>query len=56
MRQSGVFVSTYESVVFQLLGDSTHKDFKAVSAEVIRPPRVDNGLPCSSNPAAATSS
>ncbi len=30
MRQSGVFVSTSESIIFELLGNSKHPKFKEV--------------------------
>ena len=30
MRQSGVFVSTSESIIFELLGNSKHPKFKEI--------------------------
>jgi hypothetical protein len=44
MRQSGVYISTSESIVFQLLGDSKHPKFKEMSKDVIQMPREDSGL------------
>lgn len=43
MRQSGVFVSTSESILFQLLVDSEHSAFRSVSA-LVKPPLPENGL------------
>jgi hypothetical protein len=30
MRQIGCFIATSENVIFKLLGDSKHKDFKQI--------------------------
>ena len=43
MRQSGVFISTSESVLFELLGDSKHPRFKEVQA-LIKTSAPDSGL------------
>ena len=43
LRQCGAFITTYESVLFQLLGDAKHPNFKAVQP-IFKTPRVDNGL------------
>ena len=37
MRQSGIYVSTTESLVFQLLGDATHPKFKQVQKLIVTP-------------------
>jgi len=44
MQQAGVFISSYESILFQLMEDSTLPAFKQMSKEVIQTPRVDSGL------------
>jgi hypothetical protein len=31
MQQSGAFLTTSESIIFQLIGDSTHEKFKPVA-------------------------
>mmetsp|Transcript_4152 Transcript_4152/g.14659 ORF Transcript_4152/g.14659 Transcript_4152/m.14659 type:complete len:175 (+) Transcript_4152:19-543(+) len=43
LRQSGAYVTTYESVLFQLLRDAKHPSFKSVQP-IFKTPRVDNGL------------
>ena len=43
MRQSGAFISTSESILFELLGDSKHPKFKEVQA-LIKTPAPDSGL------------
>eukprot|EP00339_Tiarina_fusa_P028145 CAMPEP_0117021180 /NCGR_PEP_ID=MMETSP0472-20121206/16006_1 /TAXON_ID=693140 ORGANISM="Tiarina fusus, Strain LIS" /NCGR_SAMPLE_ID=MMETSP0472 /ASSEMBLY_ACC=CAM_ASM_000603 /LENGTH=149 /DNA_ID=CAMNT_0004726583 /DNA_START=160 /DNA_END=609 /DNA_ORIENTATION=+ len=43
LRQSGAFVTSCESVVFELLRDSKNEHFKEVSA-ILKEPRVDVGL------------
>ncbi len=35
MRQSGVFITTTESLLFQLLGDAKHPRFKDVQKLII---------------------
>lgn len=54
MRQAGVYVSTHESILFELLGGSDHPNFKQVSALISgtlpesglvpAPPLVKKGL------------
>lgn len=43
MRQSGAFISTSESILFELLGDSKHPKFKEVQA-LIKTSAPDSGL------------
>lgn len=43
MRQSGVFITTSESLLFELLGDSKHPKFKEVQA-LIKTSAPDSGL------------
>lgn len=43
LRQCGAFITTYESVLFQLLGDAKHPHFKLVQP-IFKTPRVANGL------------
>lgn len=43
MRQSGVFVTTAEAVIFELLGNSKHPQFKEVQA-LIKTVSPDSGL------------
>ena len=43
MRQSGVFVTTSESILFQLMVDSEHKAFKTISA-LAKASLPENGL------------
>lgn len=43
MRQSGAFISTSESIIFELLGDSKHLKFKEVQA-LIKTSAPDSGL------------
>lgn len=43
MRQSGAFISTSESIIFELLGDSKHPKFKEVQA-LIKTSAPDSGL------------
>ena len=54
LRQSGVFITTTESVLYQLIGDSLHPAFKAIS-KLIRAGHTGAGL-CQSSPAVATPS
>eukprot|EP00668_Euglena_longa_P041246 GGOE01054289.1.p2 GENE.GGOE01054289.1~~GGOE01054289.1.p2 ORF type:complete len:213 (+),score=68.64 GGOE01054289.1:63-641(+) len=44
MRQLGVHISTAESILFELLGDATDTDFKAISALSKQPRPVDSAL------------
>ena len=37
MRQSGAFITTTESLLFQLLGDAKHPRFKDVQKLVLEP-------------------
>lgn len=43
MKQSGVFVSTSESILFELMRDSKHSHFKEISA-LFKEPREDPNL------------
>ncbi|KAL5469419.1 hypothetical protein EMCRGX_G030672 [Ephydatia muelleri] len=43
MRQAGAFISTSESILFELLHDSKHPKFKEVQA-IIKNPAPDSGL------------
>lgn len=43
MRQSGIFVTTSEAVIFELLGDSQHARFKDVQA-LIKTSAPNSGL------------
>lgn len=43
MRQSGAFISTSESVLFELLGDSKHPNFKEIQP-LIKTSAPDSGL------------
>ena len=43
LRQAGVFISTSESVLFELLGDAKHPKFKEVQA-LIKISAPDSGL------------
>ena len=47
MRQSGAFVTTSESILFELLGDSKHPKFKEVQA-LAKTSAPDSGLIASS--------
>eukprot|EP00048_Salpingoeca_helianthica_P001195 m.47426 g.47426 ORF g.47426 m.47426 type:complete len:202 (-) comp11272_c1_seq1:28-633(-) len=43
MRQSGVFITTTESVIFQLMGGATHPGFKKI-LPLVRTPLAPQGL------------
>lgn len=43
MKQSGVFLTTTESLIFQLMGDAKHPDFKALQ-KLIKEVPPDSGL------------
>ena len=43
MRQSGAFITTSESVIFELMGDSKHPRFKDLQA-LIKSSAPDSGL------------
>ena len=43
MRQSGAFISTSESVLFELMGDSKHPQFKQVQP-LVKTSAPDSGL------------
>ncbi|XP_004617067.2 isochorismatase domain-containing protein 2 [Sorex araneus] len=43
MRQSGVFLSTSEGLILQLVGDSSHPHFKEIQ-KLIKEPSPDSGL------------
>ena len=43
MRQSGAFITTSESLLFELMGDSKHPKFKEVQA-LIKTSAPDSGL------------
>ena len=43
MRQSGAFITTSESILFELLADSKHSNFKEVQA-LIKTSAPDSGL------------
>lgn len=43
MRQSGAFISTSESVIFELLGNAKHPKFKEVQP-LIKASAPDSGL------------
>ncbi|XP_065776868.1 isochorismatase domain-containing protein 2 [Muntiacus reevesi] len=43
MRQSGAFLSTSEGLIFQLVGDAAHPQFKEVQ-KLIKEPSPDSGL------------
>ena len=43
MRSSGAFITTSESILFQLLADATHPNFKAVQA-LVKVSAPDTGL------------
>ena len=44
LEQSGVYLTTCESLLFQLLEDAKHPKFKEVSNAVFKCARVDTGL------------
>lgn len=43
MRQCGAFITTSESVLFELMGDSKHPQFKELQA-LVKTPAPDSGL------------
>ena len=43
MRQSGAFISTSESIIFELMGDSKHPKFKEIQP-LIKVSAPDSGL------------
>lgn len=43
MKQIGCHIATSENVIFKLLGDANHKDFKHVQG-LVRAPTLSTGL------------
>uniref|UniRef100_F1N6A0 Isochorismatase domain containing 2 n=2 Tax=Bos TaxID=9903 RepID=F1N6A0_BOVIN len=43
LRQSGAFLSTSEGLIFQLVGDATHPQFKEIQ-KLVKEPSPDSGL------------
>jgi hypothetical protein len=43
MKQSGAFISTSEAILFELMRDSKHNNFKEISA-LFKQPREDPHL------------
>eukprot|EP01101_Sappina_pedata_P006894 TRINITY_DN3534_c0_g1_i1.p1 TRINITY_DN3534_c0_g1~~TRINITY_DN3534_c0_g1_i1.p1 ORF type:complete len:215 (+),score=75.40 TRINITY_DN3534_c0_g1_i1:36-647(+) len=44
MKQSGVYLTTSESLIFQLLGSSKHPNFKQISSELLKDARPETGI------------
>lgn len=43
MKQMGCHIATSENVIFKLMGDAKHKDFKQIQG-LIRTPSLSTGL------------
>jgi len=44
MRQSGVFITSSESILFQLMETSKHPNFKQISSELLKEKRPESGI------------